>query len=307
MSVSINMKRSIFTESQQKFILENYPRFGAKHCAASLNIAESFSRNINRFCNKRGIYLTSERKKQHLEELIKKANATRMNKPEEDFAVNSEYFKSVVSPSHAYVLGILWADGYIVKDAIRLETIKIDGIKFYKIFMNTGDWKFSERCRIGKKPQSTINTNNKHFAQYLRDNDYLPNCEKSADKILKTIPENLLKFWFRGLIDGDGCFYVNKKNKSTQFSLAGSYNQDWSFFVNELEKHNIPVSIKKRKQFQNGNLNKSSIVRITKRKSIIELGKWLYDGYPEDGIGLSRKHLKWKEMEEIHNHFSDCP
>jgi len=50
----------------------------------------------------------------------------------------------------------------------------------------------------------------KNPLELLVDNDYKLKSYNSADKILSKIPNSLHHYFFRGLIDGDGCFYLNK-------------------------------------------------------------------------------------------------
>ena len=135
-----------------------------------------------------------------------------------------------------------------------------------------------------------IHTSNKLLVNFLIKNNYGPHNIKSADRILKNIPSHLYKYWYRGLIDGDGCWYINEKNYNYQFSLAGSYKQDWSYFEHLLNKLKIKYSVQRRIQ----NNNKSSCIRITNKHGIIKLGNFIYNNYKIDNIGLKRKYDKYK-------------
>jgi hypothetical protein len=102
-----------------------------------------------------------------------------------------------------------------------------------------------------------------------------------------------MNYFLRGVIDGDGCFYINKKTNQTQFSLAGSYNQNWNYFTDILNSLNIKYNIKKSKIKKEGKIHKSSVVRITKRNDIVKLGDFVYVNYEMDKMGLKRKYDKY--------------
>jgi len=90
-----------------------------------------------------------------------------------------------------------------------------------------------------------------------------------------------------GWIDADGCFYYNKKNNCRQFSIACSYEQDWSIFENLLNDLSITYSISRQK-----NKNKYSHLRITNKIGINTLGDYIYS----DFIPMKRKHMKYLEI-----------
>ena len=95
-------------------------------------------------------------------------------------------------------------------------------------------------------------------------------------------------FFLRGLIDGDGNFYLNESKKYAQFTLASNINQDWSSLLEYLEKFNPIVRIDKAKH---GN---SSILRITGDKNVVNFIKFLK--YDKIEIGLPRKNLIAKKI-----------
>jgi hypothetical protein len=112
--------------------------------------------------------------------------------------------------------------------------------------------------------------------------------------IVNKIPKKLQLYFFRGLIDGDGCFYENKKNKCYQFSLTSGHEQDWSFITTILNNRNIKYQVNKRIVITRENKeNKSSSIRINSKKEIKKLGEYIYKNFNEDSCGLERKHNKF--------------
>jgi hypothetical protein len=207
----------------------------------------------------------------------------------EDFAVNPNFFIVPNNPEVCYILGLLWGDGYIYKDSIQLGCVRPDIDVFYKTFLKTGNWKIHFQKSDKYREKGTINTNNKIISQFLKDNDYKDKSIKSADKILSSIHNNLQYYFFRGLTDADGSFYFNKRR---QFTLYGSYKQDWTFVEKLYKKLNIKYKVS-RIITSKGN---SSMIRICSKKSILDFGRYIYQNREYDNIGLDRKYMKWKSM-----------
>lgn len=89
------------------------------------------------------------------------------------------------------------------------------------------------------------------------------------------------------MIDGDGCFYY-KENLASQFVLAGTVNQNWSFFEKKFKElsTNYKIVI----------TNSSSVIRVTNKKDIKKIGNFVYSTIDDDNIGLRRKYEKYKQI-----------
>jgi len=274
-----------YTLKEIQFLNDNYSKLGCKVCADKLNRSYGGiswkARGLNLKVSKKTILKNHKRIWE--ERIIK-------------YKVNQNNFINCSTPEVAYILGLLWADGHIRQigytNEIQLENIKKDTDIFYPIFLKTGNWRILFRQRENRQEQGLIRTSNKLLASFLIENNYGPHNIKSADKILSLIPDNLHQYWFRGLIDGDGCWYLNIKNSCRQFSLAGSYEQNWLYFENLLSKLNIKFSIKRIKNKRNS----SSYIRSFGRKNLIKLGNYIYQNYEQDKIGLDRKYNKFIEI-----------
>ena len=211
-----------------------------------------------------------------------------------------EEFKNINKPYTAYILGFMWADGYISKDGrhFNVSGVEEDINEIEPLFDNIGSWckHKDNREKYGWKNSKTLIGSNKEIYNFLIQNDYAKKSFLSAEKILDKIPDNLKHYFFRGLIDGDGCFYYNKKNYLRQFVLASTYEQDWIYFERLCENLNVKYVVKRLKRFnkKTNKENKSSCVRVL-GKDILKLGEYIYSG---DDLGLSRKKNKYKQIKE---------
>lgn len=211
-----------------------------------------------------------------------------------------------------YVLGYFWADGYISETKkptkknpdniyykISIEIVKEDGDCILEVFKKTGlDWKINERKRNNsERIQSCFSLssfkNNKRSMEFLNlllSSGY-KNRSGSHYQILKKIPKNFRKYWYRGFFDGDGCINVKKMKNSKSFRLYfyGPDVQDWSSIF-ELFK-NLDIKYKHQIISRKNGKHKSSHIVSSFRDDIVKFFEYLYPNFKYD-IGLYRKYEK---------------
>jgi intein-encoded DNA endonuclease-like protein len=272
------------SEKIKKFLIKNYSNKGAKYCAAKLNLKESQIRS-----------LVSRLK-------IKVSNArrsfiarTKMDKPYEEYNVNPLQFINVETPEIAYILGFLWADGYLGSNySINTEIVSDDAIILEKVFLSTGKWHIFQRKRTGYRPQTKFSCNAKLLCEYLTELGF-KNKNKCPQKLLKTIPKNLQNYWFRGYFDGDGCWYFNPKGYLRQCVISSKHQQNWKFMIELLKELKISkYRINKIHRInKKGVENKSSQIRVCSLDAIKKFGNYIYGG---NQFGLERKLDKFIDM-----------
>jgi hypothetical protein len=255
-----------------KFLQKNYPDKGAKFCALALKKSIKSIRDSAFYYNiKFNVY--------HF---------------------NPIHFINVNNPEIAYLLGLLWGDGYLEQGPrnyrISIQGMKTDFEPLKQIFFRNASWRYYLKYLKNRKVQSMYRLSCKELFIYLAENGYQSKSNLSACKILSTIPKNLLNYWFRGLVDADGCFYINKKWKTTQFSCSSAINQDWTYFMKLFDKLNINYAIKKQIVQKVNKTHSSSMIRICSTPNIIKFGNYIYQNYPKDKIGFERKYNKFQEI-----------
>lgn len=209
-----------------------------------------------------------------------------------------EYFLNS-SPTTAYLLGYLWADGYLYDSGrnrrININVVETDGKFLLPLFETTGIWRTyihkRKTCGENSNSQLQIYVQDVPLFNWLKENGYKTKSGNDPKQILNNIPSQLHCYFWRGYVDGDGCFYCRKNEKSPEFSVASSYNQDWTSLENLCKKLNIHYTIKRRHL----KLGSGSHFIISRRNDIRKLGEYLYKDY--DGvIGLQRKYDKYHQI-----------
>ena len=217
----------------------------------------------------------------------------------DDYNVNPNIFINVTTPEAAYILGLLWADGDIeynsYRAVVKLASTYPDAKTFGSIFKKTGKWGVYRYPKLKEnwKDRCQIKTYNRTLATFLFENDYASK-DKSADKILSKIPVYLKHYWFRGLLDGDGCIHISKQNRC-RFSISGPYEQSWKYIEWLFKQFDIKYTISR---IINKDGSKSYIQVDSKRQGKIILD-YIYNGYKIDKIGLRRKYKKYLKLIEI--------
>lgn len=257
------MGKSRLTNEIISFLEKNASNLTAKECSEYLHCSES---NIRNYCKKLNLQLKNGIRKSHL---------------------NLDQFLNFTSES-AYILGWIWSDGYVYKNTITIEIIDKDAKELIPIMQTIGIWNVRTRYRKNRQPQTIITCSSKEVAEYLRSLGKYPKSVESHTNVLATIPLHLRKYFILGLIDGDGCFYLNKSQNIIQISISGSENQDWTGIFNYFTSLGISSNI---------HVQKTPIccsaIRITNRKGILKLITKLYI---DTQLGLSRKREKAGEI-----------
>jgi hypothetical protein len=280
------MKQHKWSNEDDNWLINNYKNLGPDKSASELGLRKS---QIENRVFKLKLKLPNEFK-----------NSLQSIKPE-NCNINPELFYNITTKEISYLLGLIWADGFLnpskngKNSNLGFTMVKEDIDIIKPMLESIGKWNYYERKQPVEtwKPSINVVTNNKRILKFLIEHDFDKKSYISPDKILSKIPDILKHYFFRGLIDGDGCFYHYKPEKGPtlrQFALASSYEQDWSYFEELCKEKNIKYTIKR----TIGKKSSSSVIRITNKDGIIKLGDYIYKDFHEDKIGLVRKHKKYK-------------
>lgn len=220
-----------------------------------------------------------------------------LNVKPDRFNINYEFFNKNITKESAYIMGFIWADGYLNNKSqshrIVVSIVKEDFDNLRNVFFKVGKWNIYERQREGRRLASSFITSNFVIYDFLKRNDYeIKNtAQANALKILHYIPDDLKKYWWRGYFDGDGWFYYNFKHYANQLGLSGHYEQNWEFAEKKFNSFGIKYKIKRVKNEK----NKYSVFLVTNKRGCYNFFKYIYPDFDYDGIGLIRKFDKFRK------------
>lgn len=263
-----------WTEDEINTLITLYPIKGPKFCCKLLN--------------KTIYYIREKVKELGLKMLIK---------------VPSEQFLNITTKEVVYFLGFLWADGHVSKYSISIETKKSDMVHLIESFKKLGNISVAERfVKLSNNKQMSVGFYNNTINNFLTENNYRDKSYVSPTKILSKIPPELVHYFYRGWIDGDGCFFIDYNNNRKHFSLTSTYEQDWFDFINLLNSLNIHYGYR---QPIRKNGHKNSTIELCKQSSIMALGDFIYNGYETDLIGLPRKYETFLKIKNYRDKSDD--
>ena len=287
--------RTIWTEQQLQILREKYYSLGGDGLSKELPFtARQIVKKASTLC----LYIGPERRAEISAETAKRASHCRP----ERCKVNAGFFMPPKTKEAAYLLGFLWADGYLINHKnnnhfrITLEIIADDLDSIMPAIKKSGEWSTTFREAeykhgVHRKSRKGIVCSNKQLYQFLEANGYTKKHE-AANLILSQVPEDLKHYWVRGLFDGDGCIHASTKNNLYQVSVAAGYEQDWSFIEGILNELNIKYQIQ-RVVYRKG--NKGSAIRFSGKSKCKSFANYIY-GKKYDNMGLKRKWLKFKSI-----------
>ena len=272
-----------WTDEEIEWLINNYPIEGM---ASSMKKLKRTRSSISCQITKLKIRLDPVIRKQIRVKSSSNANKNRSH-------INSKLFLKLNTPEIAYILGFLWADGYLYKNRVILEAVKNDLVNILNILESIGHWTKTERKRENWQRVMRMEFQCRDIYNFLIEMDYSDKSFKSADKILSRLDKKLHRYWFLGYFNGDGNLYVDQNHHTYRVSFGSGYKQDWTFLENLCQELRISYKIYK---YENDKGHKSSALQINS-SFIYPLLQYLY--WDKNFIGLERKYQTYKENEDI--------
>lgn len=193
-----------------------------------------------------------------------------------------------------YLLGFLWADGYISKPNNSIEiNIKEDDFNVMSEPLSRHiDWNIFKKQRQVNgnsygKPQIKAQKSIPELKTFLIEHGYGTKSGGSPQSILSVIPANRRMYWWRGYFDGDGSLAISK-NGCKNLAFWSVINQNWSELSSLMKSLGSTFNI----YFYERSCGSSSALTSTRKQSILQFGKYIYPELQYD-FGLKRKFDKF--------------
>jgi len=192
---------------------------------------------------------------------------------------NLKFFK-ILTPTSAYVIGFIWADG-----SLRNKTVRIDQSK-PEILRKILD-RMKSQQRIKTYHRKMCNTIDYYitFSQQQIAKDLialgLHQNKSHTIKFPKNFPIKLMSHFIRGYFDGNGSIWWHKR----ECNFNASFSCGSVFLINQISK--IFTDFSHHVQ----DLHRNCWGLRIRKKSLISFGNWMYK---DSTIHLDRKYQKFK-------------
>lgn len=199
----------------------------------------------------------------------------------------NDFFQNIDTKEKAYFLGLLAADGSVVKHktaiSIRLELSESDGYIIEK-FNEVGNFKEAIRFHIDSHaPRKYIGINSVHMANDLKQYGIVPNKSHKDSIFIPELNEKLIPHFIRGYFDGDGI-----ANSKGYIGFCGSKT-----IIEQIHNHLIKtLSITQTKITYNKS-NHIYYIQWGKKQDTLKIANYMYQDCKD--LFLTRKYLKIHE------------
>jgi len=205
-----------------------------------------------------------------------------------NYTLNESFFENIDNEIKAYILGIMYADGF--NGGINHICLGLKEKDHLQLIANALE--FTGKIRDGKKCGGYssenefyyLNFSSKKMANDLSNLGVVTNKAKDVIE-LPNIPNNLMRHFIRGYFDGDGCAYEHK-SQSNYVDIRVEIIGNKGFLDNigiHLSDYNITYSFKKSKT------DYMYYLRISGGRNIRSFYSYLYN---DSNIYLNRKYNK---------------
>lgn len=212
-------------------------------------------KTVTNYINATGIYPKSEKKKANVDE---------------------SFFDVINTEEKAYILGFIFADGYIDAEeknlCLNINKKDLDILTKIKTAMHCGN-SFS---KSSTKNCIRLNISSKHLVSKLKQYGMVRN--KTRTLPFPILDDWLYRHFFRGYCDGDGC--VHKRQVTVIIGSKNFFDGYVGFLTNTFNKHISTAFIK------------NSFYTVVFSRKDIDIVTWMYEN---SKIYLDRKYSSYIE------------
>lgn len=218
------------------------------------------------------------------------------------YILDENYFDCIDTESKAYILGFIYADGFVGDEKFNNIVIAVNDLEILEFIAK--EFKFTGNIRKTKKGGFenskcgySLNFSSKIMASRLREIGLYPNKSLTIDT-LPQIDKKLVRHFIRGYFDGDGSIVLSH-NTSYYKAIDGVIKYiypTYCFMI--LGTKGFLEEIIKGAEFNyakihNTKSEKIKCIKINAKKEFNNIFKYLYDN---STIKLQRKYNKWNEI-----------
>lgn len=216
------------------------------------------------------------------------------------YNVNEHYFDKIDTPNKAYILGLLYADGYNNTSihAVRLKLQKEDKRILEDISKEieyTGPLTLDKRSEdnINWKDICILDIRSAYMSNILNK---LGMCQNKS--LILQFPdwldEGLYSHFIRGYFDGDGSVYCHERKMNWNVSVVST--KSFCNSIKSIIEDTIGVHVHIRIDGRRNDI--TSDIRIGGNRQVLKFLDWIYN---DADLKIERKYKKYQQLVDYYN------
>lgn len=209
------------------------------------------------------------------------------------YSINENFFNKW-NPQMAYVLGFTFADGNIHRTSISwdIQTRDINLLRKLKLVFNA-----TYPIKIQRRTSCRLRISNQIFVNGAISKGLLP--KKNIRNTLPNIPDDLIRHFVRGYLDGDGWLIIrNRPNHNREVDLGfSSGNKEFLQNITKIIYRKVGIGItggvRKRLKLTPHKITSVTYMIEYYTVKAMSIAKWLYENLSNDDLYLDRKYKKY--------------
>lgn len=203
-----------------------------------------------------------------------------------------DYFKEW-SPNMAYILGLIYADGCLVKDTYRVDIVLHNDDEYMLYAIRNELQATSNVKRQGRSNCNYLSFHSPTIYQDLLDIGLFPNKTYTIE--MPNVPDEFLCDFMRGFFDGDGTIVQSKDNP--RINITGASKQMFIQLEGQIERVTGITGRINKKPSDIGTMNYRLYYNGL---NALDLAKWMYSNTELNSLYLTRKHDIYVEYESLY-------
>lgn len=217
------------------------------------------------------------------------------------YPINEDFFDNIDNQEKAYVLGLLYADGYNSKNyriGITLQERDKEILEQIRDLISPSrPLNYCGKIRENKSYKNAqnaynFNLSNKYMSERLYELGITP-AKTFTITFPQWIIEDLIRHFLRGIIDGDGYISKNIKNPKVSFISTLSFCESVKEIISNI------LSVRSNIYRHKSCRNNIRYIEIHGRHQVIKFLDWIYK---DSIIHLKRKYERYLTLKEIYKY-----
>ena len=208
---------------------------------------------------------------------------------------NEHYFDNIDSQDKAYILGLLWADGYncVEKGSISIQLQEQDKNLLEKINNVTNNERpLRKTCLSEKSPkwqdQYMLTWQSKYVSNLLDDLG-MHQRKSLVLEYPKWLDESLHRHFIRGYFDGDGSISLSKEGKFASLNMVGT--KMFLCTIQDIIKNTLGVEVFVQRDIRAR--DPICVLRCSTKDGVKNILDWIYN---DASLFLDRKYQKYQQF-----------